>query len=408
MPVPVLLSVSILTGPEGPVLLPQVVPAVYVWILFQSSPAPKGRCYGLEYINPGGASEFQSSPAPKGRCYVFFSERNSLVQRFQSSPAPKGRCYATIKTGALFSVGVFQSSPAPKGRCYHPASPKRPPSQVSILTGPEGPVLLIVVWPLVSAAPFQSSPAPKGRCYHRLRLAELREVCFNPHRPRRAGATRRLRDAVEAVLQFQSSPAPKGRCYPSACRCATAANGFNPHRPRRAGATLGSVRSVELTHGVSILTGPEGPVLPAPSNARQSARSCFNPHRPRRAGATASETRSRPVTSSQFQSSPAPKGRCYDAVFESDPVWVRFNPHRPRRAGATPTASTTWPTKSSFNPHRPRRAGATVGFHRKVAAELGYYTMSGRWMGKRLEGGTARTSWKNGQSLRFAQWLEKH
>ena len=61
---------------------------------------------------------------------------------------------------------------------------------VSILTGPEEPVLLVNLPPLISG------------------------LSFNPHRPRRAGATR---SAIQTI-------------------CAVARS-FNPHRPRRAGAT---------------------------------------------------------------------------------------------------------------------------------------------------------------------------
>ena len=91
---------------------------------------------------------------------------------------------------------------------------------VSILTGPEGPVQPAAPAVLArSPRGFQSSPAPKGRCNDRRATGgSLRAGSFNPHRPRRAGATDR-----------GAHPAPRRA-------------GFNPHRPRRAGATVRCLR----------------------------------------------------------------------------------------------------------------------------------------------------------------------
>src|SRR5690606_16782342 len=86
--------------------------------------------------------------------------------------------------------------------------------RVSILTGPEGPVLQHGLYLLAPAHEFQSSPGPKARCY----LARF--------------------IAARAVELFQSSPGPKARCYP-------------PTPP-----------PASESEYVSILTGPEGPVLP--------------------------------------------------------------------------------------------------------------------------------------------------
>ena len=64
----------------------------------------------------------------------------------------------------------------------------------------------------------------------------------------------------------------------------------------------------------------------------------------------------------KFQSSPAPKSRCYVAGIQTEVTGgTGFNPHRPRRAGATQTViKCTITSIIGFNPHRPRRAGATV------------------------------------------------
>ena len=94
----------------------------------------------------------------------------------------------------------------------------RPPGQVSILTGPEGPVL---------------------RDKFHLTDAQLMEVSIltGPEGPVLHGFLSHL---VFCALAFQSSPAPKGRC------CVRILPGA-PSGPE-----------------VSILTGPEGPVLPGP------------------------------------------------------------------------------------------------------------------------------------------------
>ena len=59
---------------------------------------------------------------------------------FQSSPAPKGRC--NIEPWAETVIQrLFQSSPAPKGRCNDAlAGSLVNDLKVSILTGPEGPM----------------------------------------------------------------------------------------------------------------------------------------------------------------------------------------------------------------------------------------------------------------------------
>ena len=67
-----------------------------------------------------------------------------------------------------YRVVKFQSSPAPKGRCnYVSWVGQLYPAEVSILTGPEGPM-----------------QRARWSCLPRL-------TCFNPHRPRRADATPR-------------------------------------------------------------------------------------------------------------------------------------------------------------------------------------------------------------------------
>ena len=143
-------------------------------------------------------------------------------------------CAATVSPFAV--VSILTGPEGPMQRVRDALVYGRP--LVSILTGPEGPMqLLAALSSVLLPAMFQSSPAPKGRCNTLAAgLADTTE-CFNPHRPRRADATR-----------------TRPRARP--CRSC-----FNPHRPRRADATR------RLWH-------------------RGSSSCCFNPHRPRRADAT--------------------------------------------------------------------------------------------------------------------------
>ena len=159
-------KVSILARPEGQALL-VCYPVLVDSVMFQSSPAPKGRRYPERRHKDKCLRLFQSSPAPKGRRYrpgagrllglARFNPRPPrragatqaryrpllFLRKFQSSPAPKGRRYAVIfKYGA--GSHLFQSSPAPKGRRY-----------------------TLLLSNLSTNAEFQSSPAPKGRRYHR-------------------------------------------------------------------------------------------------------------------------------------------------------------------------------------------------------------------------------------------------
>ncbi len=115
---------------------------------------------------------------------------------------------------------------------------------------------------------------------------------FNPHRPRRAGATAvagGLRATVvkvsiltgpEGPVQrpggcldlrnqwFQSSPAPKGRCNPGLENDCNERTMFQSSpAPKGRCNTIWGRRTAGLI--VSILTGPEGPVQPSPDLARR-------------------------------------------------------------------------------------------------------------------------------------------
>ena len=156
----------------------------------------------------------------------------------------------------------FQSSPAPKDRCNLQGQLAQAyPESVSILTGPEGPVQRQFAGSSPRFRPsFQSSPAPKDRCNPAGGQATRSRACFNPHRPRRTGAT-----AVGVVSRVALS-------------C------FNPHRPRRTGATR--------VHALLASLEKKFQSSPAPKDR------CNSPCKRAMLGLT------------RFQSSPAPKDRC--------------------------------------------------------------------------------------------------
>ena len=196
---------------------------------------------------PDPSDLFQSSPAPKGGCNARHRPGSSVSVTFQSSPAPKGGCNGRPFLLRVAPFDSFQSSPAPKGGCnatHHALTARQ--RLVSILTRPEGRVQQGLRLPL---------PQPAA-------------ARFNPHPPRRAGAT---------------SVSPVSLSY-SCMR-------FNPHPPRRAGAT-----SYRLSSCAALWR--------------------FNPHPPRRAGATSSPQMVALKRPTGFQSSPAPKGGCNNPIRE--------------------------------------------------------------------------------------------
>ena len=194
------------------------------------------------------------------------------------------RAGATRKTPPPRKIpSLFQSSPAPKSRCNAELRQMGIITIVSILTGSEEPVQQIIRFVGTVHLVFQSSPAPKSRCNYGRGILLQEDICFNPHRLRRAGATARLGLTSPLSSQFQSSPAPKSRCNRKKCAIVEA---------RWVSILTGSEEPVQrVTHKVSvecfrvsILTGSEEPVQPG------------------RMGIS--------TEPSTFQSSPAPKSRC--------------------------------------------------------------------------------------------------
>ena len=184
---------------------------------------------------------------------------------FQSSPGPKARCNAYLQTHSpLRRVSILTGPEGPVQRADGRGHP--PALHVSILTGPEGPVQPDLIQPALDRFPVSILTGPEGPVqqglgggnWRRANVSiltgpegpvQLSHLClcyllcarFNPHRARRPGATSKGAHPSCDPWRFQSSPGPKARC-----------NG-----------AFGDLR--RAPDGVSILTGPEGPVQPARS-----------------------------------------------------------------------------------------------------------------------------------------------
>ena len=152
--------VSILTGPEGPVQY-ETGRETKIKVMFQSSPAPKGRCNAgsrnacsaptsFNPHRPRRAGAIRDAVPAKATVTVSILTGPEGPVQFGARRGPRQR-HVSILTGPegpvqsarlRLSAGMwlFQSSPAPKGRCNAGVDPRQPARPVSILTGPEGPV----------------------------------------------------------------------------------------------------------------------------------------------------------------------------------------------------------------------------------------------------------------------------
>ncbi len=179
-------------------------------------------------------------------------------------------------------------------------------------------------------------------------------VCFNPHPPRRAGATD-VGPTPLLSLAVSILTRPEGRALPRVWRKVRSCRMFQSSPAPKGGRYDGRFRIGQL-QGVSILTRPEGRALrrdrlfTAPSWG-------FNPHPPRRAGATWIGPQR--WQRHKFQSSPAPKGGRYTE--KQKPLARVLVSILTRPEGrALPQLTEFGQLRISFNPHPPRRAGATV------------------------------------------------
>ena len=188
---------------------------------------------------------------------------------------------------------MFQSSPAPKDGCNLLAGITRPAAgYVSILTRPEGRVQLYF-----SAYVF------------------IPLFCFNPHPPRRTGATISFKITASSFHMFQSSPAPKDGCNLTSLSDRATAKSFNPHPPRRTGATCGFARAVRGPYLFQSSPAPkDGCNLPA----GEILHSRF-----------------------KFQSSPAPKDGCNQVLFNGWKALLEFQSSPAPKDGCNASSAIT-------------------------------------------------------------------
>jgi len=295
--------VSIPTHPEGQVQHP-CDPRTSLSLMFQSPPTPKGRCNPLPAASPPATLSF--NPHPPRRAGATCNLHLSHAPMHVSIPThPEGQVQRAGSGGREPLRGV--SIPThPEGQVQRKmGTGQDEPTTVSIPTHPEGQVQQIET--------LRALNIIKG---------------FNPHPPRRAGATIQALCKTNGDFMFQSPPTPKGRCNDGLQRLFRV--GWEVSIPTHPEGQVQHPTAYLLAalSPVSIPTHPEGQVQPV--WCRRCARLApgFNPHPPRRAGATWARGSSPPVKL-RFQSPPTPKGRCNvwlqqlaltDCQFQSPPT----------------------------------------------------------------------------------------
>jgi len=206
---------------------------------------------------------------------------------------------------------------------------------VSIPTHPEGQVQPVGFCPGDQLAAVVSIPThPKGQVQHQaaLRTRSLQNVSIPTHPE---GQVQQVSPGGLSWhwYAFQSPPTPKGRCNLDASGAENSFVSFNPHPPRRAGATS-LYKAYSLWAEVSIPTHPEGQVQPAHGSGGPATAEVSIPTHPEgQVQRVLVEAMRSPPCS--FQSPPTPKGRCNQRDRRGNVGTGGFNPHPPRRAGAT-------------------------------------------------------------------------
>ena len=140
------------------------------------------------YVWPVG---FQSSAAPKDGCYFSDGELARLDIPVSILSRPEGRLLLSCRVFRP-TVFQFQSSAAPKDGCYDgEVQPELVLKCVSILSRPEGRLLLD--WQLgdsTDTVKVSILSRPEGRLLPLDHSATVRASrCFNPQPPRRTAAT---------------------------------------------------------------------------------------------------------------------------------------------------------------------------------------------------------------------------
>ena len=140
---------------------------LHVPIGFQSSAAPKDGCYDRRWVDLDDFLKFQSSAAPKDGCYQVLQRQLFITSEVSILSRPEGRLLLSTG-GQVVPIVGFQSSAAPKDGCYVSGATASTITLdwVSILSRPEGRLLRGVISKPRSAV-----------------------ACFNPQPPRRTAAT---------------------------------------------------------------------------------------------------------------------------------------------------------------------------------------------------------------------------
>ena len=257
--------VSTPTRPEGRVLPDGDAERFVISKRFNPHPARRPGDTAFKTCSPRLPSRFQPPTRPEGRVIQYHLLFYNAMVMVSTPIRPSGRVLPPPDYALSDGVITFQPPPGPKAGCYLPVSqcdavvgggfnlhPARRPGATRLSA-----------FNLPGSKRFQSSPGPKAGCYADYltgigvdvsgfnphpafgpgatacrQLAQGRKGRFNPHPARRPGATAIWYSNAAAQTAFQSSPGPKAGCY-----------------PRQAGPTA-------LPAGVSILTRPEGRVLP--------------------------------------------------------------------------------------------------------------------------------------------------
>ena len=180
---------------------------------------------------------------------------------------------------------------------------------VSILTRPEGRVLLTISQEINGAITFQSSPGPKAGCSPAPDAHYSGHQKFQSSPGPKAGCSRRRMRVHGAGVKFQSSPGPKAGCSLSRNLSGRwALSRFQSSPGPKAGCSWHPGILVGQAELVSILTRPEGRVLPEPSHAGRIVIEFQSSPGPKAGCSQPGDALI--FDQGEFQSSPGPKAGC--------------------------------------------------------------------------------------------------
>ena len=188
---------------------------------------------------------------------------------FQSSPAPKGRCNERRRQ-MLLRADAVSILTGPEGPMQRRVVIRVVLESVSILTGPEGPMQRVLSAQRAGAGVVSILTGPEGPMQRQRDLLrglanEAVSILTGPEGPMQPCGP----SGVHSARQFQSSPAPKGRCNHPLDeqihrRVVSILTGPEGPMQRR------EARAVPVPMEVSILTGPEGPMQRGVAGVRRA------------------------------------------------------------------------------------------------------------------------------------------